>query len=318
MENSTQTQTPDQFKGKGALDAFLNLFSLITLAWTSIAIGLILFQIIDKFLSPGVVFSLSRFDQGALKFGVASALIVTPIFLLIVSMLHKNYKKGALNPQSGVYRWLTYLILLATALNIIGRLIQLVYQLLNGDYTLASVLKIFVVLAIASGIFGYYWYDLKRKDYSARSKFSLIFFILIIVIVLASIISSFFIIDTPADARAKKYDQQRVQDLSDLRNAINLHYQNNKELPENLSETKFDRFRDPGTNQPYEYKVVGENRFELCATFFQETPTEEERRYGYQEEDWYFHKAGYQCFTLAVFDNTPRVIVPPVRELPIK
>jgi len=146
--------TNQTVQGGGAMDAFLNLLSLITLGWTSIAVGVILFQIIDKFLNPNTVRSLSQFSQGGLKFGIASALIVAPIFLLIIGVLHKHYKNSVLNPQSGVYRWLTYLILLATALNIIGRLIQLVFQLLDGDYTLASILKVCVVLVIAGGIFG--------------------------------------------------------------------------------------------------------------------------------------------------------------------
>jgi hypothetical protein len=309
MQN--QTQAPNQFKGKGALDAFLNLFSLITLTWMSIAIGIVLFQIIDKFLSPGVVRQLSSFSQSGLKFGVASALIVTPIFLLIVGLLHQNYKKGIINPQSGVYRWLTYLILLAAALNIIGRLIQLVFQLLDGDYTLAGILKICVVLLIASGIFGYYWYDLKRKDYSQRSTISLVFFVLIVIIALASIITSFFIIDTPAAARMKKYDDQRTDDLTGLDNTINNYYRENKELPQDLSAARFIRFKDPETQESYDYKVLGEEKFELCATFSLAIELDDkEGREIYGDKDWYYHEAGYQCFSSAIIDDFERLPEP--------
>lgn len=321
MENQMSTQeSPDQFKGKGAMDAFLNLFSLITLGWMSIAIGIILFQIIDKFLSPGAVYNLSRFSQTGLKFGVASALIVTPIFLWIVGLLHKNYKKGLLNPQSGVYRWLTYLILLVTALNIIGRLIQLVFQLLDGDYTMASILKICVVLFIAGGIFGYYWYDLKRKDYSQRSKVSLIFFALIAIIVSVSIISSFFIIDSPKTTNMKKHDQQRVNDLYNLDNAINAYYRENKKLPEDLSDARFSRSQDPKTSQLYGYKAMSEEKFEICATFSLAISPDDSDDKGYPRygnKDWDFHEAGYQCFSSTVYDDSKPVPVPPIRELPI-
>ena len=306
----TQEENPEQFRGKGALDAFLNLFSLITLGWMSIAVGIILFQIIDKFLSPGVVSQLSRFSQGSLKFGVASALIVTPIYLLIIGLLHKNYKKGVLNPQSGVYRWLTYLILLITALNIIGRLIQLIFQLLDGDYTLASILKICVVLLIAGGIFGYYWYDLKRVDYSKRSQISQIFFVIVVVVTLVSIISSFFIIDTPKTARMKKYDQQRVNDLFALDNIINTYYQENKKLPPDLTEARFDRIRDPETNQAYGYNVKSEEKFELCATFSLAVEPEDKDYPYYDGKDWSFHQAGYQCFTSAIIDYSKTMPAP--------
>jgi hypothetical protein len=116
------------YKGKGALDAFLNLFSLITLGWMSISIGVILFHIIDKLFGSDKVNFYTSFSQEGLKMGIASALIITPIFLIVIASLHKHYKNNTLNPQSGVYRWLTYLVLLVTALNIIGRLIQLIFQ----------------------------------------------------------------------------------------------------------------------------------------------------------------------------------------------
>ena len=300
MENQITNQ--DQFKGKGALDAFLNLFSLITLGWTAIALGIIFFQIIDKFLSPGNVAHLSRFSQQGLKFGVASALIVAPIFLLIVCSLHKKYKLGTLNPQSGVYRWLTYLILLIAGLNIIGRLIQLVFQLLDGDYTLASILKIVVVLLIAGGIFGYYWYDLKRTDYSKRSQISIIFFAVILVVVVVSIITSFFVIDSPMTAQIKKHDQQRVNDLSGLDSMINSYYRENGELPADLTAARLVQFKDPKTGEPYSYEVIGEGKYELCATFA--LAAEEDLKYPYYaDRDWYYHQAGRQCFETAVTDG---------------
>ncbi len=311
MENQT---SPANFKGKGALDAFLNLLSLITLGWMSIAIGIILFQIIDKFLSPGTVDYLSTFSQSALKFGVASALIVTPIFLLIVNLLHKHYRTGALNHDSGIHRWLTYLILLIAALNIIGRLIQLVFQLLDGDYTLASILKIVVVLLIASGIFGYYWYDLKRRDYQQRSQVSLSFFGVVVVVVLVSIVGSFFIIDSPQTARMKKYDQQRVNDLAGLDNIINTYYNENNTIPENLTEPRFNQFKDPATGQSYEYKKLSDTGYELCATFdlaIGEDENQEFRYYG--DKNWYYHQAGYQCFPTQVYqgyDGTKPVPAP--------
>ncbi|MDX9893154.1 MAG: DUF5671 domain-containing protein [Patescibacteria group bacterium] len=290
-------QTPsEQFKGKGALDAFFNLFSLITLSWTSIAVGIILFQLIDKFLSPGTVSGLSRFSQSGLKFGVASALIVTPIFLLIINLLHKNYRQGNLNPQSGVYRWLTYLILLVAALNIIGRLIQLVFQLLNGDYTMSSILKIVVVLLIAGAIFGYYLYDLRRKDYSKRSNVSLAFFVLTIVVALASIIGSFFIIDTPYQARLKNFDRQRADDLSNLNSNIRSYFYEKQVLPSDLNSGQFAVFKDPATLQSYEYNILSEDEYELCATFSLKITTEDDDYRYYAAEEWHFHDAGYQCF----------------------
>ena len=288
-----------QYKGTGALDAFLNLFSLITLGWMSIAIGIMLFQIIDKFLSPGTVFYLSRFSQTSLKFGVASAFIIVPVFLLTISSLHKKYKSGKLNPDSSVYRWLTYLILLITGLNIIGRLIQLVFKFLDGDYTLPSILKILVVIAIASGIFGYYWYDLKRSDYSKRSNVSQIFFGLVVAVTVISVVTSFFIVDSPQKTNLKKLDEQRVNDLTYLSDMVNNYYYENDVLPEDLSAARFSQFTDPATQQPYTYNVLGEESYELCATFDLPADDSDETYYS-GNRDWFYHQAGQQCFTASV------------------
>ena len=307
-------ENQDQYKGRGALDAFLNLFSLITLAWTSIAAGLILFQIIDKFLSPEKLYYYNQFSQVSLKIGIASALIVTPIFLLVINFLHRHYKNGILNHQSGVYRWLTYLVLLAAALNIIGRLIQLIFQFLDGSYTLASVLKILVVLLIASGIFGYYWYDLKRTDYSVKSQVSKIFFAVVVVVILASVVGGFFLIDSPQTTRMKKRDQERVMHLDNIRNILTSDYINTKALPNDLSEPKFSGNVDPQTNQLYEYRLIDATKYELCATF--ELPAEDPQKNGYSTpyplggENWYYHKEGRQCFEQTVSGLDVKPLLP--------
>lgn len=299
----------DHYKGKGALDAFLNLFSLITLGWTSIAIGMILFQIIDKLFSPEKIYYYNQFSQSGLKFGIASAIIVVPIFLLAIGFLHKNYKNNSLNHQSGIYRWLTYLVLLIAALNIIARLIQLIFQFLDGSYTLASVLKILVVLLIASGIFGYYWYDLKRTDYSKKSLISVVFLWLIIVVTIASIIGGFLLIDSPQVTKMKKRDQDRVSSLNNIKNIIASDYISSKSLPNDLSAPKFSNMLDPETNQPYEYRVISETKYELCATFELEVNASDRDVYS-MGEDWDFHKAGRQCFEqeAASFNGKPITI----------
>jgi hypothetical protein len=299
----------DSIRGKGALDAFLNLFSLITLGWMSISIGIILFQIIDKFLNPEYL-DFNNFSQSGLKIGIASVLIITPIFLLVIGLLHKNYKNKELNPESGIYRWLTYLVLLITALNIVGRLIQLVFQFLDGEYTIASVLKILVVLLIAGGIFGYYWYDLKRTDYGARSMVSVVFFDVIIIIAIAAIVGGFFISDSPATARAKKQDVKRVEHLSGIHQTLISEYSSNDELPVDLSAPKFSNYRDPETGDGYTYKVIEGKDYELCAEFALAVDEDSRERFFIGSEDWYFHEAGYQCFQQSATDINRKLSEP--------
>ena len=293
----------ENYKGKGALDAFLNLFSLITLGWLAISTWMVLSQIINKYLSFNEAEMVKQFTQDGLKMGVASLIIVAPIFLLIINILHREYKKDNLNHQSGVYRWLTYVVLLVTALNILGRLIQLIYQFLGGEYTLASILKILVVLFIAGGIFGYYFYDLKRTDYSKASLVSQIFMWVVILVSLICVIAGFMMVETPVVSRMRKQDQARVNHLTEIKNYINNEYNVNKAVPENLTDPKFSRYVDPKTNQPYEYRKIADNQYELCAEFALDYSKEEVDFFGVNE-NWSYHTAGRQCFEQKAIDYT--------------
>lgn len=299
IESKSHTET----KGSGAFDAFLNLLSLITLGWMSIGLGITLFQIIDKFFSSGQINSLSYFSQPALKFGMASILIITPIFLVVINILHRAYKNSSLNPQSAIYRWLTYLVLLVAALNIIGRLIQLVFKLLDGDYTLSSLLKIFVVLVIAGCIFSFYIFDIKRIDYQKRSIISQMFFVIVVVVALASLVGGFLIVDSPAVARMKKQDQKRVSDLYALDSLLTSQYNSQNSLPEDLSAAKFKDFQDPVSGDIYIYQKLSDNEYEICASFSLEADQDlDYYRPWSGGRDWEFHGSGQECYQVMVED----------------
>ncbi len=302
-------------KGRGALDAFINLLNLITLGWVAIWFGRVVFWIINKNFSPQFI---AYSNQSDLKFGLASLIIVTPIFLALAGYLHRLFKDGRLSPESGIHKWLTYLMLLVSSLAVIGDLVALVFKLLNGDYTLSFFLKVIAIFVIASMIFGYYWFDLKRKNYSRRNKVSVLAMSIVIVVALAAIVGSLFIIDSPAVARMKGYDQQRVNDLGQIDSMIINDYQNNGKLPDSLSADKYKNINDPETQKSYQYSIKGPKSYELCANFSLDV-SKDNKGYNngymtapidFRGEDWFYHKAGYQCFTKNISDN---LIKPPLQ-----
>lgn len=298
----------EQYRGKGALDAFLNLLALVTMVWSAIAFGGTVFQIINKFFGEAALGYESVYRLQALQFMVASVIIVVPIFLAAIGILHKQYKLKKLNNQSGVHRWLTYLMLFVAVCNIIGSLIALVYRLLAGDYTIAFILKALTVLVIALGIFGYHFYDLRRQDYLKRSQVSIGTFSAVVVLSVIAVITAFFIVGSPQQSRALKFDAQRVNDLSNLKYQIENYYRQNKALPADLSDPQFERFLDPETKQSYDYNVVSKDQYELCATFGLDAPKDDPYTYG--NDEWRFHKAGYQCYTVRVTDYSKEAPVP--------
>jgi hypothetical protein len=131
-------------------------------------------------------------------------------------------------------------------------------------------LKVLVVLLVAAGVFGYYIWELRRKN--IKSKIPKILAWIVSFAVVISIILGFFIIGTPAVQRDRRFDEQRVSDLQTLQNQI-INYWTQKEfLPPQLSglEDSISGFIvpvDPESKLSYEYKITDSLSFELCATF---------------------------------------------------
>ncbi len=298
------TQPQSTQHGKGALDAFFNLTYLVTLGWTAISFGGVIFQIINKYFGIGnYVYGYESYYTTTIRFHLASLIIVTPIFLIITGILHKQYKEHKLNFQSGIHRWLTYLMLFIAFCNIIGGLIAVVNGFLKGEFFSSFILKAITVLVIALGVFGYNLYDLRRKDYDTRSQVSLISLIVVIILGLAAIVGGFVIMGSPAKARLYGYDNQRVNDLSSLSYQVQDYYTTNKKLPSDLSEPQFQQFKDPETKQPYEYSTASDKQYQLCAAFSLDSPSQADGRNYMGPEAWYYHKAGRQCYKLEAQDQ---------------
>ncbi len=295
------------YQGQGALDAFLNILKLITLIWLWSAVGSVLFAIIDKYVASEKMSS----DIGMqLAIPVASILIVTPVFLGVSYALHQNYRNKKLNTESGIYRWLTYLLLLVSALFIIGSLIGIVSNYLTGAYTLASFLKITIMLSIAAGIFAYYWYDLKRTDYSDGSKVSVMAAGIVITVSVLTLIGGLLVVGSPKNAKLERLDNQRVWDLLQMHEHVINYYADNNRLPDNVEELAVPDLVDPTTKQPYEYHRLGEDDFQLCANFERPAPENIRHQYVNFPYPWFKHEAGRQCYDLNKIKKTEKTMIP--------
>lgn len=131
--------------------------------------------------------------------------------------------------------------------------------------------------------------------------------IVVILVVAAAIVVALVVGDTPQEARERKADDVRVRDLQQLYYSVNSYYQNEESLPTSLvdlGDPVVESFKDPLTEEPYTYRVVSNNQFELCATF--DTATDAAREdiyYPTKPDSSYnirFHDAGLNCFTLSV------------------
>jgi hypothetical protein len=115
-----------------------------------------------------------------------------------------------------------------------------------------------------------------------------------IVIVVLIVAVAFATIGPPGRARSEALDQQRVSDLGDT--AADLHEDYGgagASLPATLSRPRL----DPVTDVPYEYRRLGDERYELCAVFELPTPVSRTDR---DAATFWRHPAGKYCYQLNV------------------
>lgn len=133
----------------------------------------------------------------------------------------------------------------------------------------------------------------------------------VIAVVAASAAVGLYLAGSPQRARDQRFDERRISDLQSLQYNIFYFWERNKRLPSSLQESvqypSSDYAKDPETEQPYEYRVLGAEQFELCAVF--SLPTDEQpstaRPYAYKEpyyvgEYSWEHDAGRHCFTRTI------------------
>jgi hypothetical protein len=119
-------------------------------------------------------------------------------------------------------------------------------------------------------------------------------------VVAVSIIAGVILVGSPAEGRREQLDSTRVEDLKRIMSATDSFWERNARLPESLEELTEDARAevsnvDPGSAEPYDYVVSGEESYELCATFDGESTAPVR-----SSADFWRHGAGRQCFELTV------------------
>ncbi|MEK7648889.1 MAG: DUF5671 domain-containing protein [Patescibacteria group bacterium] len=154
-ENNIQRATPKDF--------FLNLLAIVTLYMSAASFLTIVFQIIN--ISLPEIFEKSTMmysgNTQALRFALASIIIVFPVYLAAMAYLFRINTKTPQKWRLGIRKWLIWFTLFAASLIIIGDLVALVNDLLSGETTLRFVLKALSILFVMASIFVYYLWDLR-------------------------------------------------------------------------------------------------------------------------------------------------------------
>ena len=118
-----------------------------------------------------------------------------------------------------------------------------------------------------------------------------------ILIVATAVAAGVLVLRTPAEERALRLDERRVQDLQGIERAIERRWLAQPHLPATLDELARQTApplaaADPVTGSAYEYRAVSRTQYELCASFAAASPGLAEG----QPRDFWSHAAGRECF----------------------
>ncbi|MDP3934630.1 MAG: DUF5671 domain-containing protein [Candidatus Giovannonibacteria bacterium] len=262
----------------GPKDVFLQLLNIIALYVSAGMFINLIFSYINIWLPDTLsenYYTLLA-ARSSVRWAIASLIVVFPVYIWATWFLNKGYAAMPEKREMKIRKWLLYFTLFLAGIIIIGDLVTLIYNLLQGELTTRFLLKIFTVLIVAGGIFGYYILDIKNKAPASPSQGGphKIFAYSVSAIMLVAIVGGFFLVGSPKEERARKFDDQRVQHLQLIQSEIINYWIKKAVLPKTLEELN-DPIRgvvipkdpEPETGAAYIYEIKDKENFKLCAAF---------------------------------------------------
>ncbi|RED11786.1 DUF5671 domain-containing protein [Pontivivens insulae] len=280
------------------LDLFTYLALLVMLALTafymiSLSLGLIEYA----FDPPSASSWQSDHLASSARWALAIIVVAAPIYGLLVRWTDRDVMRNPVKRTAGVRRFAIGLTMLISAAVFVGDLVFVVYSFLQGDVTIAFLLKALVVAAVALALLA-----IGREDLSAqrgRFKRPLLWagagatVLLIILTVLA--------LGSPREVRSAQQDREAYDDLTRIAVALQCPDEGSAVLPETLTPAALAQFcdgvrlrfaaePDAGGAPPYAYTRIGETGFTLCSEFG-DAAALEGRRTWTPDGFWFFNTA---------------------------
>ncbi len=333
-ERSLGSQAPSRKSGVASnpLDGFLHvLFIGVLIAWIFALLGLWGEQVDEWLALSRASFNMPGFQGSYNRSSLASAVILTPILLSLGGLLHKRLRLGVTDFSSGVRLWVFSLALLIGVGSIIGFLIALLGSFLTGspgaEFVLNSLFAVGLIAAIV--VYLVLWLRSRRPGHMLTPPVKTGAAIAAILLSATLSGASLFRGGLPEEVARIQRDGQRIADLMEAAQRINLAFYNADslpssaepaesgveitELPESLAPTILsDRdlrlWKDP-TGQPYTYRRTGPQSYELCGDFEASWADYDKRGLEVPPKPWVF-EASEHCFPLTPMEKPDSGLYP--------
>jgi len=342
----TEGNRPTTGKKSSTADIIINLFSFILLGNVAISLGVLFFQIINRYF-PDPLVTVGFYDQQALAsamhYAIAALLIGFPPYCLTMRIWFRKFREDEGRTESRLSKWLTYIVLLAAAVTVVGDLITLVFTFLQGELTARFFLKAVTILVIVATVFGFYFFERRKIQYrkDVPTKVFRSFGFGVAGIIFFGLVVGSFAGGSPEATRNWTFDNQRAENLRSLSQCIGTYAGRYGTIPASLAELNrasdsaycSNYETDPETKRAYEYRVVTPSRqqgvvrvgeYELCATFALEgtgtTGASVMNGYGTVNDVWSDHAAGHDCdiVTAQLGELAPTPAQSPATSVPVK
>ncbi len=223
------------------------------------------------------------FAATGLRWSVASLLVGHPIFVVLGWRLAATKRKDPERRRSRVHAWLTYVTLIFAAGALIGDLVAVVFQFLNGELQARFLSKAAVVGIISAAVLWNYSRDVER--HSAKIDVAGRVLAIIATLVVGALVAwAFTVVRSPQAARQQASDEVRLAALIDVTRLVDCHYTYAGALPVNLEAMSIYLSEragrspvadgcsatvptDPITGENYAYRIIEVNAYEICARF---------------------------------------------------
>jgi hypothetical protein len=295
-------------------DFFLHIGAIVTFYASAIALITLLFEVIN-YAYPKIT-NAYQYYFPSISFQVATLIVAFPLFLWLSWQMQRSYENEPELRDSQIRKFLSYATLFIAGAIVAGDLVTLIYTFLDGEeLTKGFLLKVLALFLVAGGIFLYYLREIRNSISHGERN---IWRIVAAVFIVGSIILGFMVIGTPAEQRARRYDNQRVMDLQNIQWQVVNFWQQKGSMPATLDELRdpisgWIMPTDPKTKENYEYNKTANLSFELCAAF----DGEGSGMYGYgmrpmmtvsmaepaivgKTPDNWAHQSGRQCFNRTI------------------
>ncbi len=261
---------------------FLSLGVLVTLITSVVSFLNLIFETLNKqfpdALNAVYQYGYSSWDYDSIRASLATLIIVFPVFFVLAYFWKKESHKNLGSMDTIIKKWLIYIVLFLTAIVIVVDLVTLVKYFVAGEISTRFIIKVLVVLGVAK-ITGFYYLNELDVFSGWKRKLAKMGVILAPLFIIASIIWSFSIIGSPSEQRAWRMDEQRIQDLQSLQWQVISYWQQKESLPADIKELSnplsgFAIPVDPEFTDGlvYEYEIIKDTTFSLCATFSADMP----------------------------------------------